>query len=91
LERVCRRPETPLGKNALIPLRARGSARIGRDYSWTIDIASLRDDTALFSLMHQPVTLWIQQQTPYWLIRNSRRGVNEARRRTVYRQMAGGA
>ncbi len=58
--------DTPLGKNALIPLRARGSARIGRDYSWTIDIASLRDDTALLSLMHQSVTLWIQQQTaPY--------------------------
>ncbi|WP_434110415.1 type VI secretion system Vgr family protein [Paraburkholderia caffeinilytica] len=53
--------DTPLGSNALIPLRARGSARIGRDYSWTIDVASLRDDTTLLSLMHQPVTLWIQQ------------------------------
>ena len=49
--------DTPLGKNALVPLRARGSARIGRDYSYTIDVASTRDDTALLSLMHQPVTL----------------------------------
>ncbi len=55
--------DTSLGQNALIPLRARGTARIGRDYNWTIDVASLRDDTALLSLMHQPVTLWIQQPT----------------------------
>ncbi|MCA8350774.1 contractile injection system protein, VgrG/Pvc8 family, partial [Burkholderia cepacia] len=55
--------DTPLGKNALTPLRARGSSGIGSDYHWTIDVASLRDDTALLSLMHQPVTLWIQQRT----------------------------
>ncbi|HDR9486854.1 TPA: type VI secretion system tip protein VgrG [Burkholderia aenigmatica] len=55
--------DTPLGKNALTPLRARGSSEIGRDYHWTVDVASLRDDTALQSLMHQPVTLWIQQRT----------------------------
>ncbi|WP_179403115.1 type VI secretion system Vgr family protein [Burkholderia guangdongensis] len=55
--------DTPLGKNALVPLRARGSARIGRNYTWTIDAASLCDDTALLSLMHQPVSLWIQQIT----------------------------
>ncbi|WP_342704805.1 type VI secretion system tip protein VgrG [Burkholderia arboris] len=55
--------DTPLGKNTLVPLRARGSARIGRDYSYTIDVASTRDDTALLSLMHQPVTLQIQQVT----------------------------
>ncbi|WP_261538122.1 type VI secretion system Vgr family protein [Burkholderia multivorans] len=60
------RLDTPLGQNALIPLRARGSARIGRDYHWTLDVASLRDDTALLSLMHQPVTLWLQQPSgPY--------------------------
>ncbi|MBJ9622217.1 type VI secretion system Vgr family protein [Burkholderia multivorans] len=60
------RLDTPLGPNALIPLRARGSARIGRDYHWTLDVASLRDDTALLSLMHQPVTLWLQQPSgPY--------------------------
>ena len=55
--------DTPLGKNALTPLRARGSSGIGGDYHWTVDVASLRDDTALLSLMHQPVTLWIQQRT----------------------------
>ena len=55
--------DTPLGKNVLVPLRARGSATIGRDYAYTVDVASLRDDTALLSLMHQPVTLWIQQVT----------------------------
>jgi uncharacterized protein involved in type VI secretion and phage assembly len=53
--------DTPLGKNALTPLRTRGFARIGRNYSYTVDVASLRDDTALLSLMHQPVTLWVQQ------------------------------
>lgn len=55
--------DTPLGKNALVPLRARGSATIGRNYTYTVDVASLRDDTALLSLMHQPVTLWVQQTT----------------------------
>ncbi|WP_176043095.1 hypothetical protein, partial [Burkholderia multivorans] len=45
------RLDTPLGQNALIPLRARGQARVGRDYHWTVDVASLRDDTALLSLM----------------------------------------
>ncbi|AJY39502.1 type VI secretion system tip protein VgrG [Burkholderia humptydooensis] len=55
--------DTPLGKNALTPLRARGSSGIGGDYHWTVDVASLNDDTALLSLMHQPVTLWIQQRT----------------------------
>ncbi|PAK13060.1 type VI secretion system Vgr family protein [Burkholderia ubonensis] len=53
--------DTPLGKSAMVPLRARGFARIGRNYSYTVDVASLRDDTALLSLMHQPVTLWVQQ------------------------------
>lgn len=58
--------DTPLGKNALTPLRARGSSRIGRESHWTVDVASLRGDTALLSLMHQQVTLWIQQHTaPY--------------------------
>ncbi len=55
--------DTPLGKNVLTPLRARGSSGIGGDYHWTVDVASLRGDTDLLSLMHQPVTLWIQQRT----------------------------
>ncbi|MDA0557039.1 type VI secretion system Vgr family protein [Burkholderia pseudomallei] len=55
--------DTPLGQNVLTPLRARGSSGIGGDYHWTVDVASLRGDTDLLSLMHQPVTLWIQQRT----------------------------
>ncbi|MBN3729462.1 type VI secretion system tip protein VgrG [Burkholderia sp. Tr-20390] len=52
--------DTPLGANTLIPIRAQGWAKIGRDYRWTLEAASTRDDLALLSLMHQPVTLWIQ-------------------------------
>ncbi|RDK02924.1 type VI secretion system tip protein VgrG [Paraburkholderia lacunae] len=52
--------DTPLGANALIPLRAIGEARLGRDYTWTIDAASTRDDLNLDALMAQPVTLWLQ-------------------------------
>lgn len=55
--------DTPLGANVLIPLRAQGWAKMGRDYRWTVDAASTRDDIALLSLMHQPVTLWLQQTT----------------------------
>ncbi|WP_332112569.1 type VI secretion system Vgr family protein [Burkholderia sp. IMCC1007] len=53
--------DTPLGANMLIPIRAKGWAKLGRDYRWTVDVASIRDDIALLSLMHQPITLWIQQ------------------------------
>ncbi|ABO60380.1 type VI secretion system tip protein VgrG (plasmid) [Burkholderia vietnamiensis] len=55
--------DTPLGANTLIPIRAQGWAKIGRDYRWTLEAASTRDDLALLSLMHQPVTLWIQEST----------------------------
>ncbi|WP_412022787.1 type VI secretion system Vgr family protein [Burkholderia cepacia] len=55
--------ETTLGANTLVPLRATGWSKIGRDYRWTVDVASTRDDIALLSLMHQPITLWIQQTT----------------------------
>ncbi|KVV07370.1 type VI secretion system Vgr family protein [Burkholderia ubonensis] len=52
--------DTPLGANTLVPIRAQGWAKVGRDYRWTLEAASTRDDLALLSLMHQPVTLWIQ-------------------------------
>lgn len=55
--------DTPLGPDVLIPLRAQGWAKIGRDYHWTVDAASIRNDIALLALMHQPVTLWLQQTT----------------------------
>lgn len=54
---------TPLGENTLIPIRAHGSAKVGRDYTWTVDVASLQADIKLLSLIHQPVTLLIQQPT----------------------------
>lgn len=53
--------DTPLGQDVLIPLRAQGWAKIGRDYRWTVDAVSIRNNISLLSLMHQPVTLWIQQ------------------------------
>jgi len=52
---------TPLGADVLVPLRAQGWAKIGRDYRWTVDVVSIRVDIPLLSLMHQPVTLRIQQ------------------------------
>ncbi len=52
---------TPLGTDALVPIRAQGMSRIGRDYRFTVDVASTRADIELLSLMHQPVTLAIQQ------------------------------
>ncbi|KVN08398.1 hypothetical protein WT08_16975, partial [Burkholderia sp. MSMB1552] len=53
--------DTPLGANTLIPLRAVGDARLGRDYTWTIDAATTRDDLNPDALIAQPVTLWLQQ------------------------------
>ncbi|WP_341773844.1 hypothetical protein [Burkholderia gladioli] len=44
---------TPLGASTLVPIRLRGSSRIGRDYRFTIDVVSTRADIALLSLMHQ--------------------------------------
>ncbi|KAA0070442.1 type VI secretion system tip protein VgrG (plasmid) [Paraburkholderia sp. T12-10] len=55
--------DTPLGPDVLIPLRAQGWAKIGRDYRWTIDAVSINKNLSLLSLMHQPVTLWLQQTT----------------------------
>ncbi|MCZ2899934.1 phage late control D family protein, partial [Burkholderia thailandensis] len=53
--------DTPLGANTLIPLRALGCAQLGRDYTWTIDAATTRDDLNPDALIAQPVTLWMQQ------------------------------
>ncbi len=55
--------DTPLGPDVLIPLRALGWTKIGRDYRWTVDAVSIRKNISLLSLMHQPVTLWLQQST----------------------------
>jgi type VI secretion system secreted protein VgrG len=53
--------DTPAGNNVLLPQRAIGRSRIGRDFTWTIDVVSTSGDVQLKTLIAQPVTLWIQQ------------------------------
>uniref|UniRef100_UPI00158D1885 phage late control D family protein n=1 Tax=Paraburkholderia phenazinium TaxID=60549 RepID=UPI00158D1885 len=53
--------DTPAGNNVLLPQRAIGRSRIGRDFAWTIDVVSTSGDLQLKTLIAQPVTLWIQQ------------------------------
>ena len=55
------RLDTPLGADVLLPQRALGHARLGRESAFTVDVVSLRDGIELKSLIAQPVTLWIQQ------------------------------
>ncbi|WP_322048149.1 type VI secretion system Vgr family protein [Paraburkholderia sp. J67] len=55
------RLDTPLGSNILLPQRAVGRSRIGRDFAWTIDVISTSNDIQLKTLIAQPVALWIQQ------------------------------
>ncbi|EKS9806298.1 type VI secretion system tip protein VgrG, partial [Burkholderia cepacia] len=52
--------DTPLGANALAVRRAVGRSRIGRDYSFTLDVVSNNDSLELKKLIAQPATLWIQ-------------------------------
>nr|WKF59302.1 Actin cross-linking toxin VgrG1 [Paraburkholderia busanensis] len=55
--------DTPAGNNVLLPQRALGRSRIGRDFGWTVDLVSTAasGDVQLKTLIAQPVTLWIQQ------------------------------
>ncbi|OBR48509.1 type VI secretion system Vgr family protein [Paraburkholderia tropica] len=53
--------DTPLGKNILLPLRAVGQSRIGRDYGFAVDMVSTSGKLELKQLIGQPVTLWIRQ------------------------------
>ncbi len=53
--------DTPLGSNVLLPQRAIGHSRLGRNYEFTVDVLSLKDTLELKTLIAQPVTLWIQQ------------------------------
>ncbi|WP_227247468.1 type VI secretion system Vgr family protein [Paraburkholderia caribensis] len=55
------RLDTPLGGDVLLPQRAIGHARLGRESAFTVDVVSLRDGIELKSLIAQPVTLWVQQ------------------------------
>jgi hypothetical protein len=54
--------DTPLGEDWLLPLYAKGAARIGRDYEFIVDtISSHGEDIDLTALIGKPVTLWLQQ------------------------------
>lgn len=41
--------DTPLGPDVLIPLRAQGWAKIGRDYHWTVDACRYTEVSASLS------------------------------------------
>ncbi|WP_155627901.1 type VI secretion system Vgr family protein, partial [Burkholderia vietnamiensis] len=53
--------DTPLGTNVLSVQRAVGRSRIGRDYSFTLDVIASDSGLELKKLIAQPATLWIQQ------------------------------
>uniref|UniRef100_UPI00286F70CE contractile injection system protein, VgrG/Pvc8 family n=1 Tax=Paraburkholderia sp. TaxID=1926495 RepID=UPI00286F70CE len=59
--------DTPLGDNVLLPQRAVGHARIGRDYGFTVDVVSTNENVELEKLIAQPVTLWLQQADQTYL------------------------
>ncbi|WP_321786496.1 type VI secretion system Vgr family protein [Paraburkholderia sp. J94] len=61
------RLDTPLGDNVLLPQRAVGHARIGRDYGFTLDVVSTNENVELEKLIAQPVTLWLQQADQTYL------------------------
>jgi len=62
--------DTPLGANALVPVRVVGTSRIGRNYDFTVDVASLKDSIELKTLIAKPVTLWTQQTDSSYLPRH---------------------
>jgi len=53
--------DSPLGDNILVPERAIGRSRLGRNFDFTVDVISTSGSIELKSLIAQPVTLWIQQ------------------------------
>lgn len=54
--------DTPLGADWLVPLQAKGSAQLGRDYEFIVDVASIRgSEIKLDALIGQAVTLWLQK------------------------------
>ncbi|MEQ0777217.1 contractile injection system protein, VgrG/Pvc8 family, partial [Paraburkholderia tropica] len=59
--------DTPLGDNVLLPHRAVGHARIGRDFGFTLDVVSTNENVELKTLIAQPVTLWLQQADQTYL------------------------
>jgi type VI secretion system secreted protein VgrG len=59
--------DTPLGSNVLLPQRVYGRSRIGRNFEFTVDLVSTRDDIQLKKLIAQPVTLWLEQTDKSYL------------------------
>ncbi|CAB3741853.1 hypothetical protein LMG22037_06535 [Paraburkholderia phenoliruptrix] len=59
--------DTPLGADALVPQRAIGKSRIGRNFEFTVDAVSLLYSLELKTLIAGPVTLWIQQTDKTYL------------------------
>lgn len=53
--------DTPAGPDVLLPQIVVGTAGLGRNFEYAIDVVSLRDSLELKSLIAQPVTLWIQR------------------------------
>ncbi len=53
--------DNPLGNNLLLPQRAVGHSRLGRQFEWTVDVVSTSEIIELKTLIAKPVTLWIQQ------------------------------
>ncbi|MBU6490090.1 MAG: type VI secretion system Vgr family protein [Burkholderiales bacterium] len=54
--------DTPLGMDWLVPLQAKGTSRLGRDYEFIVDVVSSHGDRIeLKALIAQPVTLWLRQ------------------------------
>lgn len=52
---------TPLGLDALLPVRVIGRERLGRSYEYTVDCVFVHDDIELKKLIAQPVALWVHQ------------------------------
>ncbi|MDN7179284.1 type VI secretion system tip protein VgrG [Caballeronia sp. SEWSISQ10-4 2] len=59
--------DTPLGEDVLLPQRAWGRSRIGREFEFTLDVVSTTGDIELKKLIAQPVTLWIGQADKSYL------------------------
>ncbi|WP_242538571.1 phage late control D family protein [Trinickia acidisoli] len=56
------RLDTPLGADWLLPLYAKGTPRLGSDYEFVVEAASINGkEIDLQALIAQPVTLWLQQ------------------------------
>ncbi|WP_109478715.1 type VI secretion system Vgr family protein [Paraburkholderia sp. C35] len=59
--------DTPAGADVFVPQRLIGHSRLGRDFTFTVDVISAKDGIELKSLIAQPVTLWMQQADQSYL------------------------